>query len=182
MLTVSRSAGLQCPLDKCRCYEDCRWRHVGRVAHRGWSPLRTEHTARVLTQSESKERSFPHTHARTRAHTHTHTHTHTHRLTDFTDTSSKAFGTAAPVEAHAHSTVLTRCVTLNRLWGRERRGNMEDTPTGIKLNTELLFCCGKRFNPFLNLESRYKQTGPAGPHTGLCLFSKSRLLEGEILV
>lgn len=34
----------------------------------------------------------------------------------FTETSCKSFGTAAPVEAHAHSPILTRRLTLNRLY------------------------------------------------------------------
>lgn len=71
----------------------------------------TSYIARVLMQSEGKERSF------------SLTHTHTHTLTRFTKTSSKSFGTAAPVEAHTHSTTLARYVTLNRLWGRKKREN-----------------------------------------------------------
>ena len=108
ILTASHSAGLQCPLDRYRCCEDCRWPRVGRVAHRGWSPLQTYCRARVLTQSDGKHGYFKHT------------HTHRHRLTCFTETSSESFGTAAPVEAHTHSTVFTRFLTSNRLCERQR--------------------------------------------------------------
>lgn len=62
ILTVSHSADLWCPLDRCRCCEDCRWRRAGTAAHRGWSPLRTQHTARVLMQSEGKGLLHAHTH------------------------------------------------------------------------------------------------------------------------
>lgn len=52
MLTASRSGDLQCPLDRYRCYEGCRWLHADMVGHRVWSPLTTENTVNAFMQSE----------------------------------------------------------------------------------------------------------------------------------
>lgn len=92
------------------------WTGTGVVGTAGGAMLAGRHTwgghrckhraARVLMQSEGKKKVF-----------------NTHTLTHFTETSSKSFGTAAPVEAHTHATVLTRFLTLNRLWRWQEREN-----------------------------------------------------------
>lgn len=64
--------------------------------------------------------------------------THAHGLTCLAEASSESLSTAAPVEAHTYTTILTRPLTLNRLWGRDTEFNRCNSRRQVKTLREII--------------------------------------------